>query len=562
MIKGFTFLFLFSFSTIVSFAQINGKQVIGYYPNWQWYKRSSLVNPKSIDYQKYTIINYSFFKPEADGSISNTDSWADENLLLGEIDWNTDPYTYKPNTSIPSLAHAAGTKVMISVGGWTLSDNFPSIAASSQKRQTFATACVNLIKKYDLDGIDIDWEYPGYAAHGGTAADKQNFTLLMQAIRTAIDAYGTQIGKKFLLTAAVGANASTADDINWPEVIPILDYINLMTYDFFGTEVSISSHNSPLYPPSQGPTACISNSVEMFINTYNVPASKLNAGIAFYGKAVTNCSGIYSSHSGIYDKVSFPEDEGWPMYYNIVASMNNYNEYWDEDAQSPYLLGKSTNNFVTFDNIRSIGEKAKYVVDQNLAGVIIWEITGDYLTDNGGNIYTPLADTIYNTFMNYNSGNISQTIELGVGWNLISVNVLPSYQDCTENGDAKHCISTLFNGLDVRTIKTMSTFWDKNQPDYLNTLQTITPGEGYLVYMNAAGTMTVTGIPFSILNFQFSISNAWNLIGCPYQSPTPCTNEFNASNCQIIKNFEGFWEPNGTMNSIQNMEPGKGYFIK
>ena len=64
------------------------KEVVGYYPNWQWYDRAKLVNPSTIDYSKYTILNYSFFEPEANGSISSTDSWADENLLLGEMDWS------------------------------------------------------------------------------------------------------------------------------------------------------------------------------------------------------------------------------------------------------------------------------------------------------------------------------------------------------------------------------------------------------------------------------------------------------------------------------------------
>ena len=72
---------------------------------------------------------------------------------------------------------------MVSIGGWTLSDNFPTIAASASKRALFASECNRLLKFYKFDGIDIDWEYPGYAAHSGTTNDKQNFTLLMQQIK-------------------------------------------------------------------------------------------------------------------------------------------------------------------------------------------------------------------------------------------------------------------------------------------------------------------------------------------------------------------------------------------
>ena len=57
------------------------KEIVGYYPNWQWYDRAQLVKPATIAYTKYSVINYCFFKPEVSGLISNTDAWADENLL-------------------------------------------------------------------------------------------------------------------------------------------------------------------------------------------------------------------------------------------------------------------------------------------------------------------------------------------------------------------------------------------------------------------------------------------------------------------------------------------------
>lgn len=63
-------------------------------------------------------------------AITGTDAWADENLLLGEPDWANGGYL--PNTSIVDLAHSAGVKVVISVGGWTLSNDFPAIAADAR----------------------------------------------------------------------------------------------------------------------------------------------------------------------------------------------------------------------------------------------------------------------------------------------------------------------------------------------------------------------------------------------------------------------------------------------
>ncbi|MBK8807889.1 MAG: hypothetical protein IPO21_15090 [Bacteroidales bacterium] len=116
--------------------------------------------------------------------------------------------------------------------------------------------------------------------------------------------------------------------------------------------------------------------------------------------------------------------------------------------------------------------------------------------------------------------------------------------------------------MDVKEIKTMNTFWRKDQPEYLNSLQSITAGDGYLVNMNTAGTLSITGTPISFSNFQIPSFSNWTLLGCPFQTSTPFANYFNSNNCEIIKNFEGFWMPSGTMNTIQNFEPGEAYFIK
>ena len=206
--KLFLIIIIFLLSGKNLFAQSPCKEIVGYYPNWQWYDRNKLVDPQSIDYSKYTIINYCFMAPQTDGTITMTDPWADDNLLNGEIDWVNGGYI--ANTSLIAIAHNNGVKVLPSIGGWTLSDNFPAIAADPVKRATFAQACVELIDSFHFDGIDLDWEYPGYAPHAGTAQDKANFNLLLQDVRTAIDSFGLTVGKTMLLTAAVGAAVALA----------------------------------------------------------------------------------------------------------------------------------------------------------------------------------------------------------------------------------------------------------------------------------------------------------------------------------------------------------------
>lgn len=411
------FLLLSLFLSFKSFAQ-PCKEIIGYYPNWQWYDRSKLVKPSTIQYSKYSIINYCFFKPEVNGLISNTDTWADENLLQGEINWSTSPVSYYPNTSIIDLAHNAGTKVMVSIGGWTLSDNFPSIAADPAKRATFAAECNRLLSFYKFDGIDIDWEYPGYVDHSGTPADEANFTIFMQQIRDSINALGARNGKTYLLSACFGASAAHASNIEWSNIVPILDMLNIMTYDYFGTWDHVANHNSPLYACGAGdPSFNLDATFEMLTTTYGVPAYKINLGVGFYGRSQTGASTLYGATSGSANTTLFFEDDGSPLYYNIVKNMSLFDRYWDAAADVPYLLGKPSGSaagtFVSYDDEESIGLKAAYIRDNNARGAIIWEITGDYLeTSPGSGIIagTPLIDTLNATFCAVSSSPMASLI--------------------------------------------------------------------------------------------------------------------------------------------------------
>jgi len=147
---------------------------------------------------------------------------------------------------------------------------------------------------------------------------------------------------------------------------------------------------------------------------------------------------------------------------------------------------------------------------------------------------------------------VQQEIFLTEGWNLFSINIHP--EDST--------ISALFKGMDIAEIKSQDAFWNVGYPDFLNALQSITTGEGYLVKTNGKGTIFVFG---QISNKHLQpdqLEQGWNLIGVPYQSTTQISDVFDNTNCQIIKNFEGFWQPVGGIYSIDNLKPGKAYFIK
>lgn len=408
----FTLLVLIIFQGFASLAQ-PCREVIAYYPSWKWYARRQLVNPATIDYSKYTIINYAFFKPNADGSISPFDFLADKTLLLGEISPLAPPGYAKsghfnrswhlPGTSLVEKAHRHQVKVMISIGGWTLSEHFSGIAASAEKRRRFAHDCNEIIRFYQVDGIDLDWEYPGYAAQNGSPDDRRNFTLLVREIRDSLNALQFELGHRPLLSSAFGVAPARMADIEWAPVMHDLDFINLMTYDFYGSNFSMTNHHAPLFSPAQGLSGFDLHSVvHHLMERYGVPNHKINIGLAFYGRSLKTKGApalhVVSRRSP--DSVTFPEDKGAPMFYNIVSRLSQFNYHWDSLAQAPYLQGKSANTFVSFEDERSVAQKARYILDHQLAGAIIWDLTGDYLenADQRGTIaHTPLADALTQT---------------------------------------------------------------------------------------------------------------------------------------------------------------------
>ena len=403
-------------------AQTPCKEIVGYYPNWQWYDRNKLVDPFSIDYSRYTILEYAFFKPEANGTISNTDAWADENLLQGQIDWSQTPPGHFPNTSLIDRAHNANVKVLASVGGWTLSYNFPAIAANASYRAMFAHECNRLVSFYNFDGIDIDWEYPGYAPNGGTPADYANFTLLFQEIRDSLDALEIVAGEQYLLTAAVAAAASNSSNIQWSLVEPELDMLNIMTYDFFGAWDAVANHNSPLNASSCGdPGFNMQAAFNMYTTQYNIPPNKINLGLAFYGRSQTGYTGLCQPTSGNAATAAFPPD-GAPLYYEIQNAIGSYTYNWDNAANVPYLSGNGV--FCSYDDKISIAQKANFIVNNNAGGAIIWEITGDYMeTAPGSGIIagTPLADTLNAVFCSAPLANGNHA-----AWNSVSIFPNPS----------------------------------------------------------------------------------------------------------------------------------------
>lgn len=351
------------------------KEVIGYYPSWKWRDTASLMTIDKIPYRKLTIIDYAFWHPLPNGSLAGINPKGDD-LCLGR---------QGKRRNLVDLAHEKNVKVMLSIGGWEDSDNFPAVAARDTLRAAFAHACVMAIRKFEFDGIDIDWEFPGFTDHKGGPDDRHNYTLLLQTLRDSLKANEIFLKKKLLLTAALPAGAKELANFEFQHVAELLDMLNIMTYDYNGPWSPVSGHNSPLYASGGDDTLLnIDATFKMYNEQLHVPPSKINLGIAFYGHSFAQCTALHTPYKGS-DTTLFPE--GDVFYYNIFNTANKV-RHWDDKAKVPYFVLPEASTLVSCDDEESIGLKAKYVLDHKVGGVIIWEITGDYLRDGT----TPLLD--------------------------------------------------------------------------------------------------------------------------------------------------------------------------
>ncbi|MFN0012997.1 MAG: glycosyl hydrolase family 18 protein [Saprospiraceae bacterium] len=410
---------LFALTSCVGSTQPVEKSVTGYYPSWRWYERDKLVRPASIDYSKYNILIYAFLGLEADGSLSLTDPWADKNLLLGPINSAKAPAGYgqamdlgnpayhQRGARFSDYAHKHRVRFLASVGGWAHSVHFSAVAADPAKRARFAADCVKAVERYNLDGIDIDWEFPGTEERGGGPADRQNFTLLLQQVRQAFQAFKAKTRRDLMLTTACGASPKNLSNIDWPQVNRLLDAINLMAYSFYGHWDPVSNHNAPLFPAmnaTQPGFSCV-ESVQNLLDL-GVPSQKINLGLAFYGRTqlTTGMSGLHVSGLGLPDSIMFSRNAATPLYHEIASKipLGYYDYMWDEAALVPYLSGKEgIPSFVSFDDENSIALKAHFAKTRNLRGVAIWDMTADYLESGPGSktvAATPLASAIQRVF--------------------------------------------------------------------------------------------------------------------------------------------------------------------
>jgi chitinase len=513
------------------------KQVIGYITQWDAWKEVANIVPKggfnhlNVDYSQYTILNFSFFGVAQDGSLHSGDfrnkniyqvgavqapaallnediysSW-DLYLLHGELETlyyiSDGSYAYNQgyrnegsgwknvNTGktgvfplaihkeggapgLIELAHSKGVKVMASIGGWSMCKHYPEVAADAAKRAKFVANCKDLIAM-GFDGIDFDWEYPndpGMNIERYSAADYNNFATLLEEVRAAI-------GTSKLITSCFSATPSKLQGFPWSRMNAVLNYMNMMTYDYNGGWSNKAGHNAPLYDyPGMEYQGFSLNGTVQGIKNLGINMSKVTLGAPFYGRGVV-CSGTAAVNAATTkraetvqpdgpiqtcaDYTNWQKDlwDGTPPYSVIqqaTGSGSGWTEHWDDNAKVPYKV--KGNYFLSYDNERSIEAKAQFIKDQGLAGVIVWQVYAD-MTDmtsstvaKGKLIFCPntkskLVNKINQVFANGSTGgNVSPTVSITAPANNSTYTAPASITLTANAADADGTVSKVefFNG--------------------------------------------------------------------------------------------------------------------
>jgi chitinase len=270
-------------------------------------------------------------------------------------------------------------QVLISVGGGgNGSAGFSDMAITAEGRKRFLDSAVEMVEKYQLDGVDVDWEYPGYTHAINTTVrpqDKQTYTLLLKDLRLRFNREQKRLGRPLVTSSATGATQIWLDHTDMRAASRWLTSVNMMCYDWYNAVEKNTGHDSPLYTSSADPKQIsIDNAVRMNLAA-GVPRKKLVLGVPFYGRKWT---GVEATGNGLWQPIAAPSGSDI-LYRDVVPFINaeGFVRYWDATAQAPYLYNAETKTFITYNDPEAETARTNYVRKMGLGGIMFWQYGGD-----------------------------------------------------------------------------------------------------------------------------------------------------------------------------------------
>ena len=369
----------------LEFERSGGKIVGVYTPNWQ---PTALVDALHGD--SVTHVIYAFLHVCGPGQLPED---APKCTGKGDYQLATAAVDDRFDAAFARLkARAPHVKVVASVGGWGGSDPLFHIADAAAPRAAFAQSAAAFLRTHPaFDGIDIDWEHPtnNGSANGvqlGSPADGQGYADLMAALRSALDTLTAENGHKYLVTAAINTQHVIVDKVNYRDAAKSLDYIFMMTYDHYGAWTQATGNHTAPRASADGAEDGLDAAVTTMTGA-GVPAAKLVAGVAMYGRGFTGVAAPTpgqgfsgASHAGTY-----PAPEGASDYRELAAryidrngrGRHGYRALHDPRTQAWNLYNAHNALFMGYDDPRAVIAKGAFVRQAGLAGIFAWELSQD-----------------------------------------------------------------------------------------------------------------------------------------------------------------------------------------
>ncbi|WVQ74233.1 hypothetical protein IAR50_003829 [Cryptococcus sp. DSM 104548] len=381
--------------------------MLGYYPDW-----ATNITPEDVDWDRYDILDFAFAVPDSAGGLTWDDDSATDTL-----------------SRLVTAAHNAGKRVKVSVGGWTGSAYFSTITASDSLRATFVSNILDLYNDYDLDGIDIDWEYPGTDGADGNAVssdDSANFLTFLTDLRSALPS-GAIITTATQVWPFADSDGNPMTDVS--AFAKVIDWILIMNYDVWGSS-STPGPNAPLSDACGNSTQPLANAYAAVSSwtTAGMPADQITLGVPAYGYLQDSTASsliqrrsvdttrslphrrhamsLKNSHRKRANDVTVSNEDGGTsdgqvMWYSLLSQGaltledgsyvgdGGFTRYWDSCSSTPWLKSTSSGQIITYDDPESMNLKGQFAAQAGLRGCNVFSIDGDYTGSSW-----PLTDSI------------------------------------------------------------------------------------------------------------------------------------------------------------------------